>query len=623
MRLAEEARAIAEDARVQAEEATRAKSAFLANMSHELRTPLNAILGYSEMLQEEAQDLGHADFIPDLEKIRTAGKHLLALINDILDLSKIEAGRMDLFNEIFSLHTLVDEIVTTATPLVEKNNNQFHVQIEEQLAMLYADQTKLRQCLLNLLSNAAKFTENGQIDLNIDTTAIGDQLHMRFEVRDNGIGMTPEQLHKLFKEFSQGDASTTRKYGGTGLGLALSRRFCQMMGGDITVSSTPGEGSTFTMYVPLLAEPNTSSVAATVMLSSHVTNTLQGTVLVIDDDFATREMLTRTLARENIRVVAVSTGEEGIARARELKPDVITLDVLLSGMDGWKVLTALKADPALESIPVVMLTIMEDRRTGYALGAADYLTKPIDRQKLLDMVQKHCDLTAQPTKHAPNTILVVEDEPATRDMLQRTVEQAGFTSQGAHNGLVALQAIAQTRPALILLDLMMPEMDGFSFLQELRAQPEYAAIPVIVVTAMDLTLDDRKRLNSSVHNILQKGSYERETLLNNVRDLVLASMAEERREAGGTWNCTNEPVQIIDHGARFREEAACGAEKSELGSRCPRLARQISKGPGGDRLPQRRARVRLHHHSALLRGSGRGALETPGSLEPSGSHPGL
>jgi signal transduction histidine kinase/DNA-binding response OmpR family regulator len=535
MRLAEDQRAVAEDARAQAEEATRAKSAFLANMSHELRTPLNAILGYSEMLQEEAQDLGHDDFIPDLEKIRTAGKHLLALINDILDLSKIEAGRMDLFNEAFSLRTMVSEIVTTATPLIEKNNNRFSVQIDEQLGTLYADQTKLRQCLLNLLSNAAKFTENGSIDVNIDTTAIGDQVHVRFEVRDSGIGMTTEQLNKLFKEFSQGDASTTRKYGGTGLGLALSRRFCQMMGGDITVSSVLGEGSIFTMYVPLLQEPDAAARDLVSRSSDLDTDRhTHATVLVIDDDLATREMLTRTLARENIRVVAVATGEEGIARAKELKPDVITLDVLLSGMDGWKVLTALKADAALERIPVVMLTIMEDRRTGYALGAADYLTKPVDRQKLLDMVQKHCEPLAHANQQPQNAILVVEDDPATRDMLQRTVEQAGFVSQGAGNGLIALQRIAQARPALILLDLMMPEMDGFTFLQELRAHPEHADIPVIVVTAMDLTLDDRKRLNSSVHNILQKGSYERESLLHQVRELVMTSLSEERESSRAT-----------------------------------------------------------------------------------------
>jgi Amt family ammonium transporter len=506
-----------------AEAANRAKSVFLANMSHELRTPLNAIIGYSEMLEEEAKDLSQNDFIPDLQKINTAGKHLLLLINDILDLSKIEAGRMELYLESFEIKTMIEDVINTIRPLGEKNGNTFLISLADDLKMMHADLTKVRQTLFNLLSNACKFTEQGQISLEVrrvrqTVKGAGDQIV--FQVSDTGIGMTPEQLEKLFQEFTQADPSTTRKYGGTGLGLAISRHFCQMMGGDITVESQIGRGSTFTMRLPQIVvdlkagQKPPEDAGHPAEGSAVVISGKADVILVIDDDLTVRELMQRFLRKEGFEVVTASTGETGIRLAKELNPSAITLDVLMPGMDGWAVLTALKADAELAHIPVVMLTMIDDKNIGYALGASDYLTKPIDRERLVALLQKY--RCVQP----PCPILIVEDDSATREMLRRMLEKEGWGVAEAENGRAALEQMAQNRPELILLDLMMPEMDGFQFIGELRRAPDWQSIAIIVITAMDLTHEERLRLNGRVEQILQKGAYSQEVLLNEVRDLV-------------------------------------------------------------------------------------------------------
>lgn len=499
-------------ARDQALEANRAKSTFLANMSHELRTPLNAIIGYSELLEEEAQDEGMDHYVPDLQKVQSAAKHLLALINDILDFSKIEAGKMELHMENIEVARMVDEIMTTVQPLIDRNGNRLEVETGPNLGVMFADLTKLRQILFNLMSNASKFTENGTITLSVRRYVEGSDEWLTFAVRDTGIGMTAEQMSRLFKEFSQADTSTTRKYGGTGLGLAISKRFCQMMGGDISVDSEMGKGSVFTVQLPAIAVKQEKPAITTSMVAAA--RSYQGTVLVIDDDSSIRELIRRFLEKDGYRVEEAANGKEGIQRARELQPDVITLDVMMPGMDGWAVITALKADSQLAAIPVIMLTMVQDKNMGYALGAQDYLTKPIDRDKLIMVLQKYA------LRKEQSTLLVVEDDPMTRDMMTRMLRKEGWYVRDATNGREALERVAAMKPSLILLDLMMPEMDGFEFLEELRKTEVGRTIPVMVVTALDLEPDERDRLSAVVQQILRKGAYSRDDLLSEVSEMV-------------------------------------------------------------------------------------------------------
>ncbi|MBL8191933.1 MAG: response regulator [Acidobacteria bacterium] len=502
-------------ARVAAEEADEAKSIFLANMSHELRTPLNAVIGYSEMLQEEAVDLGQDEFIPDLQKINAAGRHLLDLINSILDLSKIEAGKMELYLESFTVKTLIDDVAAVIEPLVARKGNQLKINCQDDIGMMRADLTKIRQSLFNLLSNASKFTEAGTITL--DVARRNDR--MIFRVSDTGIGMNEEQINKLFQPFTQADVSTTRQYGGTGLGLTITKKFCEMMGGEIRVESQPGRGSVFTIELPAqMGDAKSSTERGTTAQLGVAPNA--PLILVIDDDPAVQELMQRFLNREGFRAASALNGQEGLRLAQELQPAAITLDVMMPGLDGWAVLSALKANPATHDLPVIMLTIVDDRNLGYALGAAEYLNKPIDRERLLTLLKKY-----RPEAHA-GSVLIVEDEPATREMLRRMLEQEGWQVAEAENGRVGLTQLAKQTPHLILLDLMMPEVDGFTFVEEVNKNPLWRGIPVVVITAKDVTLEDRLRLNGYVEKILEKGAYKREELLREVRDLVAACVRE-------------------------------------------------------------------------------------------------
>jgi signal transduction histidine kinase/CheY-like chemotaxis protein len=513
-------------------EASGHKSQFLANMSHELRTPLNAVIGYSEMLHEELEELGHVALVPDVEKINAAGRHLLGLINDILDLSKIEAGKMELFLDLIDVEALVREVAATVGPLVARNGNTLVVECPDAIGEMHADATKLRQVLFNLLGNAAKFTERGTITV----TATRDAADwLTFTVADTGIGMTEEQLGRLFRAFTQAEASTTRRFGGTGLGLTLVRHFVEMMGGDVRVESRGGAGSAFAVRLPAVVPapaPNSSDPRAAADDDADAPPPGSGAedapvVLVIDDDPTARELLRRQLEADDVRVVEAAAGEEGLSLARQLRPALITLDVLMPGMDGWAVLGALKGDPTTAEIPVILLTMLEDRDLGYALGAADYLTKPIDRDRLVRAVGKHVHRS---DGDASRRALIVEDDAATREMLRRLLQREGWAVRGAANGRTGLEQVAAARPDVILLDLMMPELDGFEFVERLHAQPRWRTIPVLVITAKDLTSQERLRLNGRVEQVLRKGAYSRGELLAEVRALVRTSV--ERTATG-------------------------------------------------------------------------------------------
>jgi signal transduction histidine kinase/CheY-like chemotaxis protein len=503
-------------ARDEAVKASQAKSDFLASMSHELRTPLNAIIGYSEMLLEQAEDAGAEGLKPDLEKIRGAGKHLLSLINDILDLSKIEAGKMDVYVEEFDVATMLAEVEAVSRPLIANNANTLEVRLAPDLGAMRSDQTKVRQNLFNLISNAAKFTSQGRITLDVRRLPDEeDGERLEFRVSDTGIGMTPAQIAKLFEAFGQADASTARNYGGTGLGLAITKHFCRMLGGDVTVESEPGRGSTFTITLPARHDERAGHREPEVV-GAGLSARRAGTVLVIDDQPAVHALFERELAGRGYRVVHAMGGREGLRLAREARPDAITLDVLMPEFDGWAVLRELKADPELREIPVVLVTILGDREMGYALGAADYLIKPIDTGALLSVLGRF-----RPAEGRAE-VVVVDDDAAARDVLRRTLGREGWTVAEAEDGYEALALLERSTPppAVVVLDLMMPGMDGFQVLEAIRRHEAWRDLPVVVVTAKDLSRDELVWLRTNAEDVFQKSSYNRRELIALVDDLI-------------------------------------------------------------------------------------------------------
>jgi signal transduction histidine kinase/CheY-like chemotaxis protein len=488
------------------------KSQFLASMSHELRTPLNAIIGLTEMMVANTARFGTDRALEPLNRVHRAGSHLLGLINQVLDLSKIEAGKLELNPESVNLAPLIDEVVGTARQLAEQNKNRLVVEADGKLGAVTVDPMRLRQILLNLLSNACKFTKDGEVALRVRKVADG-RSWIEFAVSDTGIGMTPEQQAKLFEEFTQADSSTARRFGGTGLGLAITRKLARMMGGDVTVTSEPGKGSVFTIRLP----GSTDVPARTFAEGGHRPHA--DCVLIIDDDATARELLADQLEAEGFSVVTASGGLEGLKLAKQLRPSVITLDVIMPDLDGWSVLAALRQDSELAHIPVIMVTILDQQRRAVALGAAGYLTKPMDREQLHRLV----DRFRAPTQ--PTRVLLVEDDAFQRERMRSWLESQQWIVQEAANGREALDRLQQGKPDLILLDLMMPEMDGFQVIATLRREAPWRDIPVIVITALDLDAKARERLNCGVQSVLVKETFRAGDLVERIRRLVVTRAA--------------------------------------------------------------------------------------------------
>ncbi len=517
-----------------AREANQAKSAFLAKMSHELRTPMNAIIGYSEILVEDATDRGDTSAVSDLKKILSAALHLLGLINDVLDLSKIEAGKMDLYLETFDFRRLVEEIVSTAQPLIDRNENRVVIDCPSEIGDVHADATKLRQILLNLLSNASKFTDHGEIRIKVSKQSDGLQEILAISVKDSGIGMTPDQMSKLFQAFMQAEQSTSAKYGGTGLGLAISRQFALLMGGDILVESKLGSGSTFTLTMPSRVTwerspgptPAPDAPAAAPVAAEPPPRAInrgttpptaaqrRGRVLIIGDNEKIHSSVEASLSPENYIVKSVHQVAEALEAAKTFRPHVVILDILLPDVSGQPNLPLLKASPDLANTPIILLSLDPHGEMGFALSAADYVATPLEGPNLLAILQK---LNAVRTS---TPILVVEDDAGTREMIVRLLQREGWTSLEAENGQVALDLLRDNIPSVVLLDLLMPQLDGFSVLREMRANPLWRDIPVVVLTSLDLTAEVRRFLEQQADRVLQKGRYNRDELMKEVRDSV-------------------------------------------------------------------------------------------------------
>ena len=496
-----------EDKGRQLELTSQHKSQFVASMSHELRTPLNAIIGLTEMIVSNAPRFGTEKAVEPLRRVHGAGTHLLGLINQVLDLSKIEAGKLELSPEMVNLAPLLEDVIGTARQLAEQNKNRLVVESPDNLGTLTVDPMRLRQILLNLLSNACKFTKQGEVKLRVKKVVDGRNW-IEIAVADTGIGMTAEQQAQLFEEFTQADSSIARQYGGTGLGLAITRKLARMMGGDVTVTSEPGKGSVFTLRLAGSADSQASSSTG----SDGRRSSTADCILVIDDDATARELIADHL--KEFSVVTAAGGVEGLKRAKELRPTAITLDVMMPDLDGWSVLAALRQDPELADIPVIMVSIVDEHRRGIALGAAGYLTKPVDRERLHRLVSRF----RAPVP--PTRVLLVEDDAVQRERMRGWLEGPQWAVREAENGREALKRIEENKPDVILLDLMMPEMDGFAVVAALQKEAGWRDIPVIVITSLDLDAKDRARLNAGVQSVLVKERFQPADLVERIRRLV-------------------------------------------------------------------------------------------------------
>ena len=501
-----------ETARDEARDASDQKTKFFANMSHELRTPLNAILGYGEMLYEDCEDLGYDDLLPDLKKITSSGSHLLSLINNILDLSKIEAGKMELFVTSFEIENMVQTIKDVSEPLAAKNDNGFVINLDGAMGSMSQDETKLRQCLTNFLSNGFKFTKNGTVTLDVKARMIDDVEFIDFAVIDTGAGMSPEGVAKVFEEYTQAERSTSANYGGTGLGLPISKKFAEMMGGDVIVTSEEGVGSVFTMSVPReCPEYSEDEVEGNVINLDDQDNL----VVLVDDDVAMHDLIKRTISKLNLTLLGATNSEKGMELIREVKPKLILLDVLMPGRDGWSLLKECKTDKDLKDIPVIMISQLNQSNLAASLGANDYLTKPIDRSHFINTLKR---ILGNDTKD--KKVLVIDDDKDVRELLSRLLKDAGYRPIDARDGKEGLER-TKDEPALIILDLEMPRMDGFEFLDNyIKDVPEESRAPVLVFSGKDLTDVQEDLLKERVVGLVKKDDVSMDNLSKMIQGIV-------------------------------------------------------------------------------------------------------
>lgn len=516
--MAEELSSAREDlmaAHDRAVKANETKSMFLANMSHELRTPLNAIIGYTELIHEDAMDADQQEIVDDTDKILIAARHLLSLISDILDVSKIEAGKMDLFLETFFIKDIINEILTTIEPLVRGQSNILVSNIDDNIGMMTTDQTKMRQILINILSNANKFTNSGQVTLTASAEHINDMPHVKFVIEDTGIGIAPERIKAIFEPFIQADGSTTREFGGTGLGLAISSHFINMMNGHIHVDSVIGEGSIFTLTFPINEEakaqrPITKKTKRT-SADAQLTH-----VLIVDDDPSVHEIARRASKGHAIRCTSIYNGADALTYlAEQPAPDLVLLDMFLPDMDGRNILAKIKTSTELKHIPVVMISVADDRTMAFALGATDYLVKPVNFDGLFSTVARFL-----PNEDV-STILLAEDDASSRELFARMLSNRGYKVISVSNGQKVLTYLKENDlPDMILLDISMPIVDGFEVMQHLNQTPEWASIPVVILTGMDLSKADFERLGRSPSDILAKSATTTDNLFLKIFSMI-------------------------------------------------------------------------------------------------------
>ncbi len=511
-----------EKAKELANEQNIAKSKFLANMSHELRTPLNAILGYAMLLQEDASDDGNDAMVSDLLRIQQAGQNLLARINDILEISKIRAGKIKIEREVIDIPAFAASIVALHCDGDKTNGNDFSINIEDDIGIMVGDRENIQQCLINLLNNAFKFTENGQVSLSIERSEQKALPMVSFTVRDTGIGIDEQDIEALFIAFEQGDSGFTRKYGGTGLGLAITRNLARLMGGDCQVESVKGQGSTFRLILPagsqaeVAGQPSSDEKAALAKLphpdtSPYTPQHLQ--VLVIDDDKDALELIRRWLTQMGMTSVVTDSPDAGLALARQHKPDMILLDALLPNRSGYDLLTELRADEQIKDIPTVLITVDDDRRRAISVGASDYIRKPLSKDQLRSVVELYCGTV-------DGEILVIDDDDAAADLIKRSVEEAGFRTRRAANGRQGLAMADDQRPSAIVLDLAMPGLDGFGVLDHLKRHETLHDVPLIVLSSKEITLDQHRELAAAGQRFFTKAASTPRQIAQCLKEMV-------------------------------------------------------------------------------------------------------